>query len=171
MNKRTVILCCIVTVFLFLLGASAFLLKQKYDFRQTIAVLPDFCLPQAVDSMLFCNTQIAQDRPVVLLYFHPECDFCRNEIQQIQQKMDNSGGIQLILISNAGKYGLRQFAATYQLDIVPDLTILMDQQLEMYDRLQVKSIPSCYIYDRRHQLVAVKQGAMKLEILIRLANQ
>ena len=171
MKKRTIILCCIITSFLFLLGASGFMMKQKHDFRQTIADIPAFCLPQVTDNLLFCNTQIAKDKPVLLIYLHPECDFCHAKAHQIQQKEVNTRDIQMVLVSFAERDSLVKFVETYNLTDMSGLVVLMDSQLLLYDRLQVASIPTTYIYDRRHRLVDVKQGAAKLEKLIQLANQ
>jgi len=172
MRKRTIILCCILALFLFLLGASGFLIKQKHDFCQTIAVLPDFCLPQAVDSTLFCSTQIAKDKPVLLMYMHPECDHCHRNAQQIQQKALNASDIQWVLVSYAAKDSLIKFMETYRLIDIQGLVVLMDSQLSLYDRLHVEYIPTSYIYNSRHRLVTVKRGAaIKLDKLIQLARQ
>ena len=171
MKKKYIIFGFILVVFISLLGASAFRLKQKHDFRQTITDIPVFCLPQVVDSIPFCNAQLAEDKPVVLMYFHPECDICQIEAQQIQQKQDIINTIQWIFISYAERDSLNKFATTFHLNNIPKLTILMDSQLELYNRLQIKSIPSCYIYNRRHQLVKVIKGIERIENIIQLANQ
>jgi peroxiredoxin len=171
MKKRTIILCCLAAAFLFLLGASGFRMKKKYDFRRTIAILPDFCLPQATDSVLFCNTQLKKGKPVVLMYFHSECDYCHVKAQQLQLKSEDMGDVQWVLVSYAEKDSLNKFVATYNLGDISSLVVLMDSQFSLYDCLQVPSIPTNYIYDRRHQLVAAKQKNAKLETIIRLANR
>ena len=171
MKKKHAILCCIATAFLFLLGSSLFLIKQKRDFWQTIASIPEFCLSQAIDSLLFCNTQIVKGNPMVLMYLHPECDHCHAEMKQIQQKSDTVKDIQWILVSYAERDSLKKFATTYHLNEIYDLKILMDSNLELHNRLQVKGIPSCCIYNRQHQLVKVIQGIERLEKVLRLANK
>ena len=171
MKKRTIILCCMITVFLFMFGSSIFLIKQKHGFRRTIVDIPEFCLPQVVDSLLLCNTQLTQDNPVILMYLHPECDFCHAKAQQIQQNVVEARDIQIVLVSYAERDSLIKFVETYNLVDIPNVVVLMDPQLLLYDRLRMKSIPTSYIYDRQHRLVAVKRGAAKLEKLIQLANQ
>ena len=162
---------CIAMVFIFLIGASVILIKKKHDFRKTIVDIPEFCIYQSIDSVLFCKTQLMKNKPVVLMYLHPECDICHTEAWQLQQKQENVKDIQWILVSYAERDSLNQFAATYQLNTIPYLIILMDSQFELHNLLQVKGVPSCYIYDRHHKLVKVLQGAVKLENVILLANQ
>jgi peroxiredoxin len=169
--KKMIILGCIGAAFIFLIGATAILFKKKHDFRQTITDLPSFCLLRALDNMPFCSTQLVKDKSVVLMYLHPECDICHIESQQMLHKMEKMNNIQWILVSFAEKNSLNQFALTYQLNTIPDLTILMDTKFELHYRLQVKSIPSCYIYDRQHQLVKTIRGMTKLETIIQLAKR
>jgi thiol-disulfide isomerase/thioredoxin len=144
-------------------------MKQKYEFHQTIDDLFEFCLPCATDSTLFCSMQITKDKPVILMYFHPECDLCISKVQQIQQISEISGDIQWILVSFAEKDTLMKFMETYQLTDISNLVVLVDFQLSLHDHLQLASIPAIYIYDRRHQLVAVKRGSAKFEKIIQLA--
>ena len=169
--KKRVILGCIVVVFLFLIGASVILIKKKHDFRKSIVDIPNFCMLQAIDCISFCSTQLEKNKPVVLMYIHPECDICHIEAQQLQKKQEMNNYIQWILVSYAERDSLNQFATTYQLNAFSNLTILMDSQFELYDLLRVKEVPSCYIYDRHHKLVKVLQGAVKLGNIILLANQ
>ena len=162
----------IVATFIFLTGASVFLFKQKQDFNKKFAVFPEFCLPQAIDSALFCNTQIDKEKPVVIKYMHPECEHCKHEAQEIRHKPDLANTIQWVLVSFAERDSLNQFATTYQLDNMPNLTILMDAEFELFDLLQVNGrIPSCYIYDRRLRLVKVSRGTERLEKVVRLAGR
>jgi len=171
MKKRHIILSCVVVLFLILLGASMFLLKQKQDFKLSIADIPEFCLQQATDSLPFCNTQLAKGLPIVLMYLHPECEVCHTEARQMQQKACNAENIQWVLISYANRDSLNKFATIFHLHDIPRLTILMDSQLTLHSRLQVKSIPSCYIYNSQHQLVKVIQGMGRVEKIIQLANR
>ena len=169
--KKRILLGCIGAAFILLIGSIAILLKKKRDFNQTITDLPSFCLPQALDSMSFCSKQLLKDKSVVLMYLHPECNICHIESQQMHPKMKKMNNIQWILVSFAEKDSLNKFSSTYQLNEIPDLTILMDSKFELYDQLQVKSIPSCYIYDRQLKLVKIIRGMAKLETIIQLAKQ
>ena len=171
MTKRKIILAFIAAGFLLLLGASVFLMKQKQNFKRSIAVIPEFCLPQAIDSLMFCHTQLSQGKPVVIIYFHTECDFCHAKAQQLQQKTDTAGNIQWVFVSFAHNYSVNKFMETYDLADIPNLVVLVDPQFLLYERLKVTAIPTSYIYDRRHRLVTVKRGAAKLETLIQLANR
>jgi len=169
--KRKIILGSIIAVFLFLFGSSVFLIRKKQNFRRTIAVVPEFCLPQAGNGMLFCNTQLMQGKPVVIMYFHTECVYCHTKAQQIQQKTASIEGIQWILVSYAEKDSIVKFIETYNLNSISDLYVLTDSLFSLYNILQVESIPSTYIYNRKHKLVKVMRGSTKLETIIKLANK
>ncbi len=171
MTRRSIILYLIAAVFLFLLAGSAFLIKQRQDFKQTIADIPEFCLLQAVDSQPFSNAQLAKGKPVILIYLHPECDLCQIEARQLQQKAGKTEDIQWVLVSPAENDTLRKFVETYHLVDISSVVVLMDTQYTLYDCLQVAHIPTSYIYDRRHRLVTIIQGLSKLEKLMQLANQ
>jgi len=170
MTKRSIILGCIVAVFGCLLGASVFLLKQKWDFKQSIAVIPDFCLPQVMDSLQFCHTQLIKGNPFVLMYVHPECEICQTEARQIQQKASNAKDIQWVLVSYAERESLCQFMETYQLADIPGLVMLMDSQFVLHDQLEAPGIPTSYVYNSQHQLVSIVRGISRLDKLIQLAN-
>ena len=155
MKKRRFLLCCIAAVFLFLLGASLFQMKQKQDFKNSIAVIPEFCLPQAVDSILFCNTDFFADKPVIVMYFHPECDLCHTKAEKIRQEAEKAKDIQWALVSYAEKDSLIKFIETYHLSDISSLVVLADTQFLLYERLQVSGIPSSFVYDRRQAEAAL----------------
>jgi len=171
MKKRAIFLSCLAAVFLFLLGASGRRLKRNSDFRKSIAEVPEFCLSKVVDSLLFCSTQFTKDKPVVLMYVHPECDYCHAKAQQLSQKTIQVEGIQWAMVSYAERDNLKKFIETYHLDDIPSVEVLSDAEFSLYNRLKVAGIPSSYIYNRQHRLVAVKQGGTKLETIVQLANR
>ena len=171
MKKHTIILYCFLAVFLALLGASVFLMKKKRDFRRSIAVMPEFCLPQARDSILFCSEQFEKGKPIVVMYFHPECDFCHAKAKQLQQGKGKVAEIKWVLVSYAERDSVKKFMETYGLADISNIVVLVDSQLYLYDRLHVEKIPTYFIYNRDHHLVPVKRGDSKLETIIRLANQ
>ncbi|MDR2911265.1 MAG: hypothetical protein LBV47_07895, partial [Bacteroidales bacterium] len=98
-------------------------------------------------------------------------EFCHAEAQQLQQKPTNAENIQWVLVSYAAQDSLNKFAETYDLYSMSGLFVLMDKEMTLYEHLQVKSIPTSYIYNRHHNLVTVKQGAAKLENLIQLTKR
>jgi peroxiredoxin len=170
MQKRRWILYGVAAIFLLLLTGSGHLLLQKHHFKQSIAAIPEFCLPQAADSALFCKAQLLPDKPVALLYFHPECEICQREAQQMHEKSAFLKDIQWVLVSPAPRDTLRQFARMYHLAEIPDINILMDVKGDLSTLLQVKSMPACYIYNRKHHLVKTMQGLVRLETVMQLTK-
>jgi len=168
-SKRKIILTGIAAVFIILLGVSVFLIVKKRYLGQAIVNIPEFCLPQAGNGMLFCNTQLTQGKPVVITYFHTDCVYCHTKAQQLQQKTASIEGIQWILVSYAEKDSIVKFIDKYNLNSVSDLYVLSDSLFSLHNSLQVESIPSTYIYNSRHKLVKVMRGSTKIETIVKLA--
>ena len=85
------------------------------------------------------------------MYFHPECDLCHAKAQQIQQNAFNTKDVQWILVSYAARDSINKFAETYHLADISAMSLLMDSQFSLYDRLKVTGIPTSFIYNRQHQ--------------------
>jgi peroxiredoxin len=142
---------------------------KRIQFKEKVSAIPEFCLPQATDSTFFCETQLASKQPVVLMYFHPECELCQSEIQQVSKKAIQMENIQWILVSNASRETVNAFAETHGLLPIHNMRILIDTDMNLCDYLQLKSIPSCFVYNRRHRLVKVIYGLVRAENIIALA--
>ena len=166
--RKNLILICLAAIFILLLAGSVYRHLEKKNWEKDISALPAFCLPQAMDSVLFCHSQIAGNAPVVILYLHPDCDLCQSEAAFLREKISLFGNSQLLMISHAGREELSRFVTDYGLDRLPSLKILTDPDIEMYTRLKVNRIPACFVYDDKHQFVTSFQGIVRLDMVIEL---
>lgn len=67
------------------------------------------------DKTIFSKTNIKADKPLILVYFDPDCDHCRDFTKQLTGNIDRFKNAQIVMISYQPLDMLRQFETNYQL--------------------------------------------------------
>jgi peroxiredoxin len=119
----------------------------------------------------FCSNNIPVETPVLLMYFHPECDICSNEIKQFIEYKDSFYKINILLITNAQQDKSIKFYAAHSLFEIMNLKLLLDEDNMFQTYFGTSLVPSSFLYNNKHELVKTFQGEVKAETLINYLNQ
>mgnify|MGYP001293317845 CR=1 FL=1 len=142
------------------------------EIADRINILPDFTFP-TVDGQLFSSTEITKG-PLLVTFFHPECEHCQYEISSLFEKNVFKENIKVILVSYAGRTAIKTFMDQFNTENDTTLWVLSDTSLSFREIFGTEIIPSNFIYDDNLKLVKMLKGEVRTETILKYlesANQ
>lgn len=130
--------------------------------------LPVFQILQS-DSTWFTDAQIPPNRPVVIVYFSPECGHCQQEAEDLVKHMDELKKAFFVMVSFHSPSDIGAFAEKYKLAGLDNVRLGRDTAYYIPSFFQVQQTPFVAVYDKKHMLVKTFEsgaGAEKLAALI-----
>jgi peroxiredoxin len=161
LGKAVVVL---IAVFVILLIAGTIMKKNKVDdIRKRISTLPDFTLP-AIDGSIFKSSEIFEG-PLLVTYFHSECEHCQYEISSLVQSNIPGSGVKILLISYEGSKQIRSFMQQFDMNNDSVFTVLSDTAFVFSELFRTDVIPSNFIYNEDLRLVKILMGETTIETI------
>ena len=140
--------------------------QEAVDRRQT---LPSAML-QTTGSGDFTLTDTAADRPVILMFFSPTCQFCQAETQSIMAHETLTDTATVVMVSTADRSTLQAYAQQYGLNGDPKVKVLRDFGGQLFQDFGVKGVPRTFVYDTTRSLVKDFEGEASAEALFASAT-
>ena len=126
-------------------------------------ILPSLNLVLRDSSTVFNTSRIPDGKPIVIVYFGPECKNCQAQTAAITQYADNFTGVQLYLIT----------ANPFQkiLNSCKNIKVYNDEYLEYFNVMKPKAYPFITVYDRNRKLKAVYEGPIGEKTMMAMIQQ
>jgi thiol-disulfide isomerase/thioredoxin len=164
-----IIISTAVIIFLFLIwGVYSKKIGAAAD-AEKIRVFPDFTLPD-VNGEAFNSRQVTAG-PVLITYFHPECEHCQDEISSILHSELLGENLKILFISYADRDQIDLFFRQFDLNVASSIRILYDTSFVFKDIFGTEIIPANYIYDKDLQLVKTMKGKASMATIIKYFRQ
>ena len=137
--------------------------------KQNIENIPHFKILKA-DSTYFTYSELKKDKPVMIIYFSPDCSHCQHLMYEMKPKMKQFGDIQIVMITFTD-YNLLRMLKTFNRDFdlakYHNLTVGTEGHTYMVQQYyQVKTTPYIAVYDHKGKLVKAFEKAPELDTLI-----
>ncbi len=133
--------------------------------------LPDFDF-LLTDSVTHLTTDmVAQENPVALLYFSPDCEHCQEETATILKNMNELKKIHFYFITNDPLERTKEFSQFYGLYKHSNITVCWDNQFYFPRRFKGAFPPYLVVYDKDKRQQGVYEGGLKGPEMIALANK
>jgi len=162
-----------ISVLALFFGLLGFLLYKTYakinknrQIAENIQSLPAFYFYDLNDS-LFTDARLQPDKALLIIHFHPECEFCRHEAQLIAGKINNFAPYQLLFVSYAEKKQIKDYAYEFKLSGYPNIIFLQDKDMVFTEIFGKSGIPTSFIYDKNQKLIKKFKGETKAEALLK----
>lgn len=105
-------------------------------------------------------------RKKAILFFSPDCEFCRKEIEEIIASQDSFSGIRWLFMTISSREELDFFLEEYPLSEMNGSEICIVESPEILLALDVKSPPSLFIYNSDGHLEHSKHGAVSIKTIL-----
>ena len=161
---RLLIATCGVIV-IFLIGGTIFKKIKAEEAVARIRSLPDMVFTD-INGNIFRTDQISTG-PLLITYFHPECDHCRYEISSILSCDLLNSNLTILLVSHADLSQIETFMEQFDKRDSPSLHVLHDQYLIFREVFGTDIIPSSFIYNSDLQLVKSFKGEVTTETILK----
>ena len=132
--------------------------------------LPSFNLLLLDSTTIFNTKDIPAGKPVVLMYFSPDCEHCQHQTEAILKDMDSLRNVRFVLLTSLPFDKMRNFYAYYKLGDYKNITLGRDYEFFFSRHYGSQYVPYLAIYDRHKKLVKVFDGGTKVSTLIQLVN-
>jgi hypothetical protein len=114
----------------------------------------------------FSTDQITSG-PLLITFFHPECDHCKYEISSLVSTNLIDSQLTILLVSHAKVDDIQSFMQEVGDIDGSNMFILHDPDFRMSDLYKADIIPSNFIYDKELKLAKVFKGATKPETILK----
>lgn len=117
------------------------------------------------------NTDQITSGPLLITFFHPECDHCKYEISSIVNTKLIDSQLAILLVSYANVDDIQSFIQEVGNIEALNMHILYDPDFRMSDLYRADVLPSNFIYNEKLELVKVFRGATKPETIMKYLNE
>lgn len=144
--------------------------SSKKEAEQRIQVLPDASFHSLSGIPVNLN-DFDKTRPLVIIYFHPECEHCQYEAQEIGQNTAAFNHCQMVMVTpDDSLQRVENFCSEYHLWELDNIEILLDTENRFQKVFGKAIIPSVYIYTTNRKLSKNFYGETKPEAIISATN-
>jgi peroxiredoxin len=139
--------------------SSAFQKKEEQ-----YANIPAFHLPD-LNGKVVSDTTIDRSKATLFYFFDPECNLCLATFDDLKIRYSEFSGNQILLIALISEEKVREFLNEIDFSPPENIKILLDENAELVSLMDVKGIPSSFIY-KEAALIKRFDGPVKTETLI-----
>jgi len=104
------------------------------------------------DSVWITPANLKKGKPVMIIYFSPDCSHCQRMMYELGPKLDSLKNIQIIMVTYSQKYDIRpirEFQRDYNLKKHPNITLATDgYSMQVLNYYAVKTTPFIAMYTR-----------------------
>ena len=137
-----------------------------------ISYLPAYQIT-TVDSVKLTHLDLKKNKPVMLIYFSPDCDHCQHFIKALKPKLKAFSKFQILLITWHKLQTLRPFYKAYGLAAYPNIILATEgnENMMIQQYFQVKDTPFTALYNSQGKLVWYYEKAPKIDHLVAQAKK
>jgi thiol-disulfide isomerase/thioredoxin len=125
---------------------------------KTIQQIPAFTIMSAPDSIAFTSEQLQKNKPVVLVFFNPDCDHCQKETKELLAYKNELKDIQIVMSSVLPYKLINEFYKDYNIASMPNIKMGQDVNYALGKKYRPARFPGIYIYDASGSLAKVFAG-------------
>jgi thiol-disulfide isomerase/thioredoxin len=114
----------------------------------------------------FTKNDLKKNKPVLIIVFNPDCEHCKHETEALIKNIDSLKNVQIIMATMMPFDLMKSFYENYDLQRFQNITVGKDVQYTLPSFYQMHFMPYLAMYDKKGNLLATFEGAMKIEDLI-----
>jgi thiol-disulfide isomerase/thioredoxin len=120
--------------------------------------IPAFNIYTVPDSIAFTNKNLLKNKPLIILFFSPDCEHCQKETKELLAYKEELKNIQILMVSPSSYPLIKQFYQEYGLSAMPNIKLGNDVNYTLGSIYQLRTFPSMFIYDQSGKLAKAFVG-------------
>lgn len=129
-------------------------------------MIPDFSL-LAIDSTVFTQSILKENRNTIFMLFHPECDHCQKQLELMLAMPQLEQSVELVLISGEEPlFKNRAFYNTNHLERFPYVHLGKDYKYFFGRFFQPNTVPILAFYNKKGEFVIMNRGDTKKKMIL-----
>jgi len=127
--------------------------------------IPSFKIIQT-DSTWFTNENLPKNKPVVIIYFSPDCSHCQYEVKELNKKMDSLSNTFFVWVSYHPMEDIKAFYIKYGLNKFSNVAVGRDPKYFIPAFYKVEFTPFIAVYNSQGKFVKeFREGASPQELM------
>lgn len=133
--------------------------------------LPPFTL-QLTNGNFVSYKKLSQKKPLILIYFAPECEHCRSFIKKLVDKIKNFEQTQIVLVSYFPLVDLQKFSTEFKLDQLPNVMVGTEgNSFRVPAFFKIVKFPFTAVYNKLGRLTAIFREEPSLNVLVNFSKK
>lgn len=100
------------------------------------------------------------------MVFHPECEHCQHEAEDITKNIDRFKGIQIIMSTMVPLQEMKAFMAKYNLAAHNNIIVAQDYSFFLPPYYQFNNLPFLAFYNKKKKLVSTFGGTLPVDKIV-----
>lgn len=148
---------------IFLVAVCAFIFlscdrSRKNAFLSKVSYLPYFTILLPDSETVFHSQNITKGKPVVIIYFRPDCPHCQAETKSIIDNIGSLHDFEFYFLSSATLSEIRNYQRIFRLDQCSNILIGKDYEHSFRQAFHPASVPYIAIYNKEKKLMKIYYG-------------
>ncbi len=124
------------------------------------------------DSAWVTPAQLKKDKPVMLIYFSPDCGHCQRLMYEMKPKMKEFSNMQIVMITFAQYRAIKEFYKSYGLSAYHNLTMGTEGYTYFVQRYyEIRTTPYVIMYDHKGKLIKFFDKQPEVDDMIAAAKK
>lgn len=133
--------------------------KRSKNFPPVKLLMPD-------SATYFTKEKLAKNKPVFLMVFHPSCEHCQQEAEEITKNIDRFKGIQIVMSSMVPLSEMKPFTEKYKLAAFDNIIVAQDYSFFLPPFFQFNNLPFLAFYNKKKKLVSTFGGSLSVDKIL-----
>lgn len=145
--------------------------KPPQQPKPNIEKIPDFSI-KTVDGKTVTQVDIKRNKPVMFMYFSPDCSHCHDFMKLLQPKLKELADYQIFMITWTSQETLDPFYKEYKLAKYKNIIVGTEGTSKMLIQAyyQIKETPFVALYDKHGKFIKEYPKAPKVDDLLSVAK-
>lgn len=138
-----------------------------YSVPAASQTLPAFKM-KLTNGKIFTTSDVSTKKPLVLIYFAPDCEHCQVLIKQLLKKISEFRNTQIIMVSFESLQAITAFKKDYQLSKYPNIIVGMELPVFFFrNYYDLQHTPFTALFNKNKKLIASYKDFTPLDDLIK----
>lgn len=128
--------------------------------------VPEFYLMRP-DSTIVSKEDLKKHRPVLMMYFSPECDHCKRQTEFILANYEKFKNIEIVMATFQPFGQMKDFVTHYKLADYANFKVGRDDKFFFVPFYKLTSLPFLALYDKNGNLITTFEGTHPAETILK----
>jgi thioredoxin-related protein len=120
-----------------------------------------------LDSSTVLNTQrLPKDRPLIFLYFSPDCTDCQEQASELLGNMRQLKNVTIVYVSPMPLSEIRIFCYRFKLTDYSNILVANDYNYSFFSTYKIQAFPYIIIYNKEHELTKLFIGEVEFDKIL-----
>lgn len=143
---------------------AAILFLPKIAASQSV---PPFRM-QLTNGQFFSFKDVSHEKPLIIIYFSPDCEHCQKLIKELLSKINNFKKAQIVMVSFLPLKDLVDFEKNYSINKFPNIKVGMELPIFFFKNLyNLQNTPFTALFSKHGKLIISYKKETPVDDLIK----